>query len=313
MKRGATDRATPLCALAPRVAVPRVRGMAISTAGVGRFLPEPLRLALRARRAVRGGERELMLVPALCDPDGIAVDVGANLGVYAVHLRRHSRGLVAVEPVPDLADRLRRGFGRRATVLACALSDRDGEATLVIPRLAGADLPSRATLEPEANREFERRTVTVALKTLDGLDLRDVAVVKVHTEGHEAAVLRGGRQTLARWRPTVLVGAEERHRKGNLAEIAALMDDLGYSGHFVHDGTLKPLAAFDPARHQDPSRSKAVGATHPADYVHNFIFVHPDRAAVLARIAKALPGGQAVSTTVSPSPTVASMPRTSSR
>lgn len=281
--------------------------------GLRRFLPEPLKLVIRARRALHGGECELLLVPALCDPDGIAVDVGANLGVYAVHLRRHSRGLVAVEPVPDLADRLRRGLGRRATVLACALSDHEGEATLAIPRLGGADLPSRATLEPDANREFERRTVTVPLRTLDGLGLADVAVVKVHTEGHEAAVLRGGRRTLARWRSTVLVGAEERHRRGNLAEIAALMGELGHTGHFVHEGALKPLSAFDPARHQDPDRAKPVGAVHPADYVHNFLFVHPDRAAVLARIAALLPGRQAVSTAVASSPTAASIPRTSSR
>jgi len=254
------------------------------------FVPEPFKLALRARRALPGGERELRLVPALCDPSGIAVDVGANLGVYAVHLRRHSKDLVAVEPVPDLAARLRRGFGRRATVLACALSDREGQATLAIPLLSGADLPSRATLEPDANREFERRTVTVPLRTLDGLGLHDVAVMKIHTEGHEAAVLRGARATLARWRPTVLVGAEERHRAGNLAEIAALMGELGYGGHFVHDGRLNPLADFDPARHQDVSRSKSVGATHPDDYVHNFLFVHPDRVTVLTRIAALLPG-----------------------
>lgn len=281
------------------------------------LVPEPLKLALRARRAVHGGERELRLVPALCDPRGIAVDVGANLGVYAVHLRRHSAGLVAVEPVPDLAARLRRGFGRRATVLDCALSDHEGEASLEIPRHAGADLPSRATLEPGANREFERRTFTVRLRTLDGLGLRDVAVLKVHTEGHEAAVLRGGRETLARWRPTVLVGAEERHRPGNLAEIAALMADLGYTGHFLHDGRLNPLSAFDPARHQDATRSKPVGAAHPADYVHNFLFVHPERAAVLSRITALLPspgpGGQAVSTAVEARPTSASIPRTSSR
>jgi FkbM family methyltransferase len=287
--------------------------MPIPSSVLRRVLPESLRLAIRARRALRGGERELALVPALCDRDGIAVDVGANLGVYAVHLRRHSRALVAIEPVPALADRLRRGLGRRATVLAVALSDREGEATLAIPRLGDADLPSRATLEPGANREFERRTLTVPLRTLDGLDLRDVAVLKVHTEGHEAAVLRGGRRTLARWRPVVLVGAEERHRRGNLAEIAALMGELGYAGHFVHDGALHPLSAFDPARHQDPGRSKPVGAAHPADYVHNFVFVHPDRARVLDRMAALLPGGQAVSTTVDPSPTAASMPRTSSR
>jgi FkbM family methyltransferase len=303
----------PVCALARTIASAGDRVMPNLLSAMRRLLPEPLRLAIRARRAVRGGERELALVPALCDRDGIAVDVGANLGVYAVHLRRHSRGLVAIEPVPALAERLRRGLGPRATVLAVALSDREGEATLAIPRRGDADLPSRATLEPGANREFERRTLTVPLRTLDGLDLQDVAVLKVHTEGHEAAVLRGGRHTLARWRPVVLVGAEERHRRGNLAEIAALMGELGYAGHFVHDGALRPLSSFDPARHQDPCRSKPVGAAHPADYVHNFVFVHPDRARVLDRIAALLPGGQAVSTAVDPSPTPASIPPTSSR
>lgn len=271
----------------------------IGARAIAALVPESFRLALRARRAVRGGEAELALVPALCDPGGTAVDVGANLGVYAFHLRRASRHLVAFEPVPALAGRLARAFGSRAEVHACALSDRDGETELAIPQLAGADLPSRATLEPGANLEFPRRTVGVRLRRLDGFALRGVSVLKVHTEGHEAPVLRGALDTLSRCRPTVLVGAEERHRPGGRAEIAAMLGDLGYGGWFVHDGALRPLSEFEPALHQDAGRAKPVGAAHGRDYVSNFLFVHPDRAAVLGRVAARLPGGQAGSTAVS--------------
>jgi len=51
---------------------------------------------------------------------------------------------------------------------------------------------------------------------------------------------------------------------------------LGYEGSFFAAGRRRPLAQFDPARHQRCAR----GEKPRPDYVNNFAFEHPSRAEV---------------------------------
>ncbi|MFC7333143.1 FkbM family methyltransferase [Rhodocista pekingensis] len=251
-------------------------------------VPESAKLRLRARRGLTSGETELPLVPLLCDPDGTSVDVGANVGVYTWHIARASARTVAVEPNPGLAEKLQRGTGRTVEVLACALSDHEGTAHLAIPLTAAGELTSRATIEDRVNREFERRTVEVPLRTLDGLGLRDLGFLKVHAEGHEYPILEGGRQCIARDRPTILVGSEDRHVPGARQRIEAMLGSLGYRGFFLHEGRLHPLGRFRPEILQRPENAKRVGASYSDAYIHNFLFIHPDRPRVLFALAARL-------------------------
>lgn len=254
------------------------------------LVPESFKLRLRARRALRSGERELALVPILSDPDGTSVDVGANVGVYAWHIARASARAVVIEPNPALAERLRRGLPFGTTVLACALSDREGETDLAIPLTGQGDLASRATIEPGVNREFAMRRLPVPLRTLDGLDLERVGFLKVHAEGHEHPILAGGRQTIARDLPTILVGSEERHVPGARCRIEALLMAMGYRGFFIHGGRLHDLQAFREELHQNPDRAKRVGMGYSDDYTHNFIFIHPRRSRTLEALTRRLGG-----------------------
>jgi hypothetical protein len=51
-------------------------------------------------------EREIALLPWLPDRTRLAVDVGANRGLYTMHLRGSARAVHAFEPLPHLARRL---------------------------------------------------------------------------------------------------------------------------------------------------------------------------------------------------------------
>ena len=48
------------------------------------------------------GEAERRLLPALCEPDRIAVDVGANYGSYSYPMLSYSAGVIAVVSAPRL-------------------------------------------------------------------------------------------------------------------------------------------------------------------------------------------------------------------
>ena len=67
------------------------------------------------------------LLYILCDSRKTSIDVGAKLGMYSHRLLRHSRNVVAVEPIPLLVYMLERVFRwRRCRILPCALSHEAG-------------------------------------------------------------------------------------------------------------------------------------------------------------------------------------------
>ncbi len=239
----------------------------------------------RLRRAGRL-DPELELIPALLEPDRLGVDVGANAGFWTLAMARHSRRVLAIEPIPEIAAELVRRVPAHVRVLACALSDREGTAALRIPADAG-----RATIEaanPLGDVSVER-VLRVPLRRLDGLDLEaPLGFVKIDVEGHELAVCRGGAERLAADRPALVVEAEERHRRGALAALQTFLGPLGYHGFFLGGFGLEPVERFDPRRHQPVD---GVGCPAPGieGYVNNFLFVPAERVERLEAAVRALP------------------------
>ncbi len=234
-----------------------------------------------AYRKLRRGwaERELALLPALCGECALAVDVGANHGLFTHYLASLCGHVHAFEASPCMAEILRRGYLRRGnvTVHQLALSNVDGTATLQVPKFLG--LSGYATLEDsDLSRKIDvsdgLERIEVPTRRLDSFELRDLGFLKVDVEGHELEVLEGARDTLQRASAVVLAELEERHRAHAVRDVRALLEGLGYQGYFLRGSTLTRIASFDPALHQDERR--------PEHYVRNFLFVAPARRAGLA-------------------------------
>ena len=120
---------------------------------------------------------------------------------------------------------------------------------------------------------------SVTTRTLDSFGLTDVSFIKIDVEGHEEAVLAGGRETIAGNRPVVLVEAEDRHNPGAPGRVAEWFATRGYEGFFIKERRLLPVAALSPGD-ADPSRL-ASGV-----YINNFIYI-PCEAASLIECVKA--------------------------
>lgn len=237
--------------------------------------------------SLRTGEPELGLLSLLGDPVRDFLDVGANRGVYAYCALKHFRKVIAAEANPAMIAGLRRIIRRENKVLSVALSDEVGETALHIPTHHGRDVSTRCSLQGDANPGFGLRTVTVPTTTIDELALRDVGVIKIDVEGHESAVLLGGRQTLRVAQPTCIVECEERHNAGGVARTFAFFDTMGYRGYFLHRGRLREAADFDTAQLQRPENAKPVDGERSGDYVNNFVFIHGDNDRHLSRIEAA--------------------------
>lgn len=158
---------------------------------------------------------------SLLGPGDIAVDVGANVGVWtrlaAAHVGTAGR-VLAVEPMPGTAAQLQlnvhqNGFAQ-ILVRQCALSDRDGHVAMFGDSVStgqawqrvGRQNSGAAGLSPVENGESVE--IDVISRQLDsvleeeGLDA--VSVLKIDVEGAELLVLRGAACLLASRKPPVI-------------------------------------------------------------------------------------------------------------
>jgi FkbM family methyltransferase len=126
---------------------------------------------------------------------GVFVDVGANVGTYALALARHvgPRGSVlAVEPHPLARARL--GFNRNASgfaqvnLVAAAASDTDGE--LMIETDSDNLGASHIVTGPPAANAFKVKSLRLQ-RILDEAGVPKVDALKIDVEGFEDRVLTG--------------------------------------------------------------------------------------------------------------------------
>jgi FkbM family methyltransferase len=246
------------------------------------LLPRLLLNQREARYFARYGEVEMHLLEFLCRCDRDAIDVGANYGGYVHFMRRYARHVYAYEPMPRLAQMLRRKFRRDVTVEAIALSDSTGSAALRMPVIDGMALVGCSTISDGASATYPALSVTaVPMDRLDNVYGGNVGFIKIDVEGHEQAVLDGAVQTIRRCRPRLLVEIDERLSPGGLLRAKAYFRDLDYRGFFVQAGHIEPMSLFSVDRLQNPADLPDLTAPLQqrqrfGRYIYNFIFLPRD-------------------------------------
>lgn len=150
--------------------------------------------------------RSLEIWASLCASRGnTVIDVGAYTGLFSISAALHSCRVVAFEPMPKNADRLRENVkanGNAAKfidLIEGAASDKVGSVQIgYSPNVKG--LTSGASLLRKSGSKL-----TIPALTIDILDLRNVTAIKIDVERNEPAVLRGARKTIHRCKPAILV------------------------------------------------------------------------------------------------------------
>lgn len=229
-------------------------------------------------------EQEMVAASQFLSPDKIAIDVGANVGLFTAVLARRSKKVIAFEPNPSCAKHLRKVVRRNVEVVAKAVSDSDGKTTLRVPVNEGIPMHALATIDA-ANRYGSESRVTnfvtheVERVTLDQALLvrtwaERVAFINIDAEGHEFAVLRGGEALIARHRPVLLVELEYRHG-AEVSAVFAWLTARGFAARALIDG--QSLAAIDPTQLQalqDEARlTRRLAGSRRSGYVNNIFFL----------------------------------------
>jgi FkbM family methyltransferase len=231
------------------------------------FLPKSLQLPARYYyQKLRGTlEDELIMLDKLVS-SGRAIDIGANYGVYSYVLSKLCERVEVFEPQPQCAATIIAHNKSNINVHNCALSNFDGSLNLYIPIINGRLIRGFAGFK-DLKGEYERLEVPV--KRLDDFDFRDVSFIKIDVEGHESEVLEGGRETILREKPIILVEIEQRHIPDQpMTTVFDKIISLGYKGFFLYRNKLTPLSKFSYEKHQQPYLNNVMCK----DYINNFIF-----------------------------------------
>ncbi|MFD1470320.1 FkbM family methyltransferase [Hymenobacter caeli] len=184
-------------------------------------------------------------------PGDVFIDVGANIGLYALAAARRvgPRGRVhAFEPVPDTAARLRQHVAlnelANITVVEMAVSNAPGPVAIYLPPASNSGMASLYAYTAELHA-----LATVSATTLDAYTAGWAAVrlVKLDIEGAEWQALQGMARLLATQRPALLLELEPgilAQMEHSAAGIAQWLAGFGYRPHYVQaDGSLGTHAA----------------------------------------------------------------------
>ncbi|MBA3431607.1 MAG: FkbM family methyltransferase [Actinobacteria bacterium] len=195
---------------------------------------EATNFAERQRIVARGEEAEyITAMLAALRPDDVLFDIGANVGLVALHAARKCR-TVAFEPDPSFLARLHRNLELNpdlcVEVLQLAISNDDGATTLYTDGAEG-NSPSLV------HQRGERGAVKVRTQTLDSLldsgSLPAPTVLKLDIEGAEILALRGAKRLLdCPTRPRALfLEVHDSFLPGfgsSAEEVLALVGEAGY-------------------------------------------------------------------------------------
>lgn len=187
---------------------------------------------------------EMLAWKAILKPDDLFIDVGSNVGAYAIWAAEAGARVLAVEPDPDAASRLRQNIAlndlaTRINVCQCALAAQPGRMALT----SGKDTTNHLLLTDD-----EIGTV-VDVRTLDELlGDRCAAGVKIDVEGAERLILNGAERALREHRIAALQLEWNNRSEVLLGETRAPVAQLlhRYSYELMrpdHNGRLLPTDA----------------------------------------------------------------------
>lgn len=207
--------------------------------GLADLLPMPWRLPLRyhVQNAIGGLEPEFSLLPQLVPRDMVALDIGANMGVYSYALAGLASHVHAFEPQAACCEVISSwALGRNVTVHNAGVGPTSGELVLHVPVVDGRKVGTRASFTPVAG---DHEDIRVPVISIDALAIEPVGFIKIDVEGFEHDVLVGADETLRRWQPVLLIELDrERQTRESFERTLEFLASRGYAPSVLEQDRL---------------------------------------------------------------------------
>jgi FkbM family methyltransferase len=128
---------------------------------------------------------------------GVAVDIGANVGLWSRDLVRKFAHVIAIEPVVDFQECMRRNVPmENIEIWPIALGTEDTSIDMII------------TEGNTGHSHIDKDTIgtgKVEMKRLDSLNFDRIDYMKIDCEGYEMQILKGGEHTIRTHQPVIVV------------------------------------------------------------------------------------------------------------
>ena len=231
------------------------------------IVPDWLRIRERAWRERRKGEKEIRLIPELLSDCNRAIDIGANVGVWSYWLSKYAKQVESFEPNPKIFSALKNIKIKNINSYNIALSNKNGSVDLLIPKGSKGFSNQGASLS-SIKVQGEHKSITIEAKRLDEYNFLDVDFIKIDVEGHEHEVIEGARETIKKFKPTMVIEMEEKHNQIPIEEQISSVEKMGYQCCVLINESIIQVKEIDLNKfHRNP--------TNKDSYLFNFIF-YPD-------------------------------------
>lgn len=208
-------------------------------------------------------EPELDLLDSLVRPGDVAVDVGANHGMWMLALSRAAGAegrVYSFEPVPFtfgvLSAVARRNRLGNVSLVNKGCSDQAAAMEMTVPlQRSGSsdDLQAHLSQRRSAGEAEKSVTVSCEITTLDTAlaGVEGVTLLKLDIEGAELLALRGAAELIARERPAIVCEVDAEFLQGfgqEPGDVIDFLDQRDYKPYRYDAGARRLEQVADPAR-----------------------------------------------------------------
>lgn len=161
---------------------------------------------------------------------GLALDVGAHIGLWSVLMADHFERVVAFEPVQEHCDCFAKNVIKpNVTLYRRAVGDRECHVQIVAKNGWSLKTYTSPTVVKSLPRRPRKQTPEFArCIALDSLYLAP-DFIKIDCEGYEYKVVAGALQTILRYKPIIMIEQKMHGPRYGVSEMAAveLLQSLG--------------------------------------------------------------------------------------
>lgn len=181
----------------------------------------------------RGLTEEGLLKFMKPEHDGCCLEVGANTGFWTCNLSGKME-IHAFEPNPFTYAKLKENTKDLENVFTYQVALGEANYTTRLKAHLKATHDSLIVKE----HDFTGVTITVQVQPLDSMNIRNVGLVIIDTEGYEMQVLIGARETLRKDKPRLVIELHKPYKQ-QYKGVTALLRSFGYGWFLVQEaGTL---------------------------------------------------------------------------
>jgi FkbM family methyltransferase len=196
-------------------------------------------------------QEEFKLAVANSNTDTMAIDVGANCGVWTCKLSKYFNHVKAYEPLEEIFSALAKNAtainteiyrlavgSQQSQVYMTSLKNNTGGSFIIRSKDGMTKLLNDIKRNPSKLDKMNYPQLVTQTTIDKEIQDQHVGFIKIDVEGYELEVLKGAKQTIQNFKPVIMVEISEyvhhkvwgydQNLKNHINKIKSLLYDIGY-------------------------------------------------------------------------------------